>query len=52
MTPGTDHVISKGLRFAVNVKLNVSNSDNRETSQHPKWWHAEKPNFKIADICF
>ena len=23
--PGPDHVISRGLRFAVNVKLNVSN---------------------------
>ena len=24
VTPGPDHVISRGLRFAVNVKLNVS----------------------------
>ena len=25
VTPGPDHVISRGLRFAINVKLNVSN---------------------------
>ena len=30
----------------------TDNSDNRKTSQDPKWWHAENSNFKITDIYF
>ena len=28
------------------------NSGNRKTSHHPKWWHTDNPNFKLAGICF